>query len=71
MKRKDTMSLGEFRELTKDMPDHTALLLVQPTGFEEQAAVALQSYPFCTSLDSQDVFLFQPDVSESARFVDC
>lgn len=71
MKRGDTMSLGEFRELTKDLPDHTAILLVQPTGYTEQEAISVHSYAFCTSLDKQDMFLLDCDDSNSVSFVDC
>lgn len=71
MKRKDTISLGEFRELTKDLPDETAILLVNPTGYETQAACPLHSYPFCTTLDNQGVFLLESDISDYVSFQDC
>jgi hypothetical protein len=70
MKRSACMSLGEFREATKDMPDHTCLMVVSSTGYED-CALALQPYPFCTTLDQQDVYLFQLDPSESVTFSDC
>lgn len=70
MKRKDTMSLKEFRELTKDMPDRTVILIVASTGYTEQAALAVHSYPFCTSLDDQDVLLLEQDITDCVHFVD-
>lgn len=70
MKRGDTMSLGEFRKLTKDLPDRTAILIVASTGYTEQAALAIHSYPFCTSLDNQDVLLLEQDVTDCVHFVD-
>ena len=70
MKRSACMSLGEFREATKDMPDHTCLMVISNTGYED-CTLALQPYPFCTSLDHQDVYLFQIDLSDSVTFSDC
>lgn len=69
MKRKDCMTLGEFRELTKDMPDDTALLVVSER--EHNKALALRPYLFCTSLDEQGVYLLEADISESVKFTDC
>lgn len=64
------MSLGEFREAIKDMPDHTCLLVVSTTGYKD-CALALQPYPFSNTLDHQDVYLFQMDPSDSVTFADC
>lgn len=67
MLKGDTMSLGKFRELTKDLPDETALLIVAPGGRE---ALAITTYDFETSLDSQGVFLLDQLVGESVHFTD-
>jgi len=71
MKRGDTMSLGEFRELTKDMPDNAIIMIVSEQMYHE--ALAVHSYPFCTSLDEQGagVMLLEADISESVHFTDC
>lgn len=55
MNRKDTLSLGELRELIKDLPDDTAILI----SMERDTAVAVNIYPFETSLDSQGVFFIR------------
>lgn len=71
MKRSDTMSLGEFRELTKDMPDNAIIMIVSEMMPDE--AVAVRLYPVCTSLDDQGagIVLLEGDISESVRFTDC
>lgn len=48
MKRSKTMSLGEFRELTKDMTDDAVILVVAPDG---DSALSVQPHAFETSLD--------------------
>ena len=70
MKRSACMTLGEFREVTKDMPDRTILMVVSHQG-DGNNALALQPYPFCTSLDYQDVYLMEADISDCVRFEDC
>lgn len=70
MKRKDTMSLGEFRELTKDMPDSAVIMVTASTGYTDQVALAVHNYPFETSLDKQDVILLEPDITNSVCFAD-
>lgn len=71
MKFKDTMSLGELRKLTRDMPDEAVIMIVSEQMNDE--ALAVHPYPFCTSLDSQGpgVFLLQADTSDSVHFADC
>lgn len=71
MKFKDTMSLGELRKLTKDMPDEAVIMIVSEQMNDE--VLAMHPYPFCTSLDSQGpgVFLLQADISDSVHFADC
>lgn len=68
MKRSDTLTLGELRELTKDMDDRTAIMIVAESAQNEALAVKL--YPFETSLDRQGVLLLRPDVSDSITFSD-
>lgn len=70
MKRSACMTLGELREATKDMPDRTCLMVVGSIGYED-CALPLQPYPFCTTLDQQDIYLLQFDPSESVTFLDC
>ena len=56
------MTLGEFRQLTKDLDDDTILMVVSEC--ERDTAVALDMYPFETSLDFRDdhkFFLFDTD----------
>lgn len=67
MKRTQTISLGEFRELTKDMTDDAAILVVAPEG---DAALAVQPHSFETSLDRQNAILLDIDYSESVRFAE-
>lgn len=43
MKRGDTMSLGEFRELTKDLQDDAVIMIVSEQMYNE--ALAVHSYP--------------------------
>lgn len=69
MKRSECMTLGEFRELTKDMPDRTCLMVTSHMVNDE--ALALIQHPFCTSLDYQDVFLFDARTDDSVHFEDC
>ena len=71
MKRGDTMSLGEFRELTKNLPDDAVIMIVSEQMNDE--ALTVHPHPFCTSLDSQGpgVFLLQADTSDSVHFADC
>lgn len=71
MKRGDTMSLGEFRELTKDTPDNAIIMIVSEQRHNH--ALAVHSYPFCTSLDDQGagIILLEADISESVPFADC
>ena len=68
MKRKDTMSLGEFRELTKNLPDNAVIMIVSEQDREE--ALAVQAYPFSTSLDEQSVFLLEANIYESVHFTE-
>jgi len=66
MNRKDTLSLRELRELTKNLPDDTAVLI----RMERDTAVAVNAYPVETSLDSQGVFLLDLNPYASVTFVD-
>ena len=68
MKRGDTLTLGELRELTKDMDDRVAIMVVAESAQNE--ALAVQLYPFETSLDRQGVLLLRADVSKSVTFSD-
>jgi len=68
MQRSDTMTVGELRELIKDMDDKTAVLIVAENAHNE--ALAVKPYPFETSLDRQGVLLLRPDVSCSVTFSD-
>ena len=69
MKRKDTMSLGEFREATKNLPDDAIIMIVSEHSTTE--ALAVHPYHFATSLDEQNVFLLESDISDSVSFTDC
>lgn len=71
MKRGDTMSLGEFREITKDLPDDAIIMIVSEAMQYE--ALAVHQYPFCTSLDDQGsgIILLEADTGDSVRFEDC
>lgn len=66
MERSKTLSLGEFRQLTKDLPDDTAIMIVS----ENNNALALSAYPFETSLDKSGVFLLNMNIYESVHFTD-
>ena len=66
MNRKDTLSLRELRELTKNLPDDTAVLI----RMERDTAVAVNTYSFETSLDSQGVFLLDLNPYDSVTFAD-
>lgn len=70
MKRNATISLGEFREATKDLPDHTCLMVVAHMS-DGSEALAIKPYPFETTLDRQDVYLMDVDLTESVKFADC
>lgn len=71
MKRSDTMSLGEFRKMTENLPDDAIIMIVSERLNHE--ALAVHSYPFCTSLDDQGsgVVLLEGDINDSVHFVDC
>ena len=64
MKRDKTLTLGQFKELTKDLPDNTAIMVV--SGGD--TALALGVYPFETSLDGQRVFLLDMSPYDYVRF---
>lgn len=68
MKRSETMTVGELRELIKDMDDRTAVMVVGECAHNQ--ALAVHPYPFETSLDSQGVLLLRSDVSNSVTFTD-
>ena len=67
MKRKDTLSLGEFRAFTADMPDDAAIMIVSDTLLDN-TALAVQLYPIETSLDRQGVILLQQNIYEAVTF---
>ncbi len=71
MKRSDTMSLGEFRKMTENLPDDAIIMIVSEQVNNE--AIAAHPYPVCTSLDDQGsgVVLLEGDISESVHFTDC
>ena len=64
MKRDKTLTLGQFKELTKDLPDNTAIMVV--SGGD--TALALGIYPFETSLDEQRVLLLDMSVTDHVTF---
>lgn len=66
MKRSATLSLGEFRRLTQDLPDNAVIMIVSSQVQGE--ALAVRPYYFETSLDAQGVFLLEEDISESVCF---
>lgn len=68
MQRSETMTLGELRELTKDMDDRTSVLVVLDSARNEALAVHL--YPYETSLDKCGVLLLRPNIACSVTFSD-
>lgn len=63
------ITLGEFRKLTKNLDDDTVLMVVSEC--EVNTAVALDMYPFETSLDFRDdykFYLFDVDSSNATGF---
>jgi hypothetical protein len=68
MKRSDTISLGEFRKMTKDMSDDAVIMIVAENA-HNQALVA-ELYPCETSLDRQGVILLRGDTSDSVSFTE-
>ena len=68
MRRSATISLGEFRMVTKDMSDDTIIMVASDRTFNQ--ALAVQFYPQETSLDRHGVILLQPDTSDSVYFTD-
>lgn len=64
MKRDKTLSLGEFKQLTKDLPDDTAIMVAM-----NNYALAVSVYVFETTLDKQGVFLLDVGTKDSVRFV--
>ena len=63
MKRDKTLSLGEFRQLTKDLPDDTAIMVAMGKD-----ALAVSMFIFETTLDKQGVFLLDVNTKDSVRF---
>ena len=63
MKRDKTLSLGEFKQLTKDLPDDTAIMVAM-----NNYALAVSVYVFETTLDKQGVFLLDVSTKDSVRF---
>lgn len=68
MRRSDTISLGEFRKMTKDMPDDAVIMIVAENAHNQ--ALAAEFYPWETSLDRQGVILLRGDTSDSVSFTD-
>ena len=63
------ITLGEFIKLTKDLDDDTILMVVSEC--DVNTAVALDMYPFETSLDFRDnhkFFLFDVDSINAVGF---
>lgn len=58
----DTLSLGEFRKATANLPDDTALLVTLDGAF----AIPVQEYPFETSLTAQGVVLLEVHSGDAA-----
>ena len=68
MTKGDTLSLGEFRRQTADLPDDTAILVVAE-GCQKDA-LAVDFYPYENSLTRQGALLLRPDITESVPFQD-
>ena len=69
MRRVDTMSIKELRELIEDMPDDGVVMCSSPSM--DNHALSVHLYPVETTLDSQDVLLLELGYSDSVRFSDC
>ena len=68
MRRSDTISLGEFRRMTKDMPDDAVIMIVAENAHNQ--ALAAELYPWETSLYRQGVILLRGDTSDSVSFTE-
>lgn len=69
MKRKETLSLGEFRKATENLPDSAVIMIVSEQMNNQ--ALAAHIYPWETTLDHQGVILLEANICESVSFSDC
>ena len=71
MNKGDTLSLGEFRKQTADMPDNTPILIAAEGCQYYSHALVVAFYPYENTLSNQGVLLLRPDPTESVTFQDC
>lgn len=60
------LTLGQFRELTKNIPDDTILVITSES--DSNKALPVIMYPFETSIDNDGFFLLSQDCNESIDF---
>lgn len=60
------LTLGRFRELTKNIPDNTILVITSES--DSNKALPVIMYPFETSIDNDGFFLLSQDCNESIDF---
>lgn len=63
----ESLTLGEFRELTKNLPDNVKIMITSETEPNSKALPVL-IYPFETNLDYENVFLLSQNCNESIDF---
>ena len=60
------LTLGQFRELTKNIPDDTILVITSES--DSNKALPVIMYPFETNIDNDGFFLLSQDCDESIDF---
>lgn len=63
----ESLTLGEFRELTKNLPDDVKIMITSETE-PDGKALPVMVYPFDTSLDCEQIFLLSQNCNESVDF---
>ena len=60
------LTLGQFRELTKNIPDDAILVITSES--DSNKALPVIMYPFETNIDNDGFFLLSQDCNESIDF---
>ena len=62
----ESLTLGEFRELTKNLPDDVKIMITSESDSDK--ALPVMVYPFETSIDNNGFFLLSQNCNESIDF---
>lgn len=62
----ESLTLGEFRELTKNLPDDVKIVITSESDSDK--ALPVMVYPFETNIDNNGFFLLSQNCNESIDF---